>query len=271
MNEKSPAMASPITFDCAASRTDGSTVRFEECIGCPDMGIKCTGGNLALLTIPELRIWANKWRKVFKLSVAQCAKAWDQPEGSVSRFLSGDETDFRYSTVHGIINGIVRYGCTADQQRIYISCPATSAQIEEQLVAISQQLAQKTEECAELTVRKLERANEFTERMAEQRENYEKHMAEKTETIDFLRTLIQKLQKDLDKSEAVSQNYLDRIDKKNALIAELNAEIRRLNADALRQASNYAADTKATVDRVIQIAVDHAADFRMMHNASKVD
>ena len=271
MNENSPAMVSAITSDSASSRTEGNTIRFEECIGCPDMGIKCSGANLALLTVPELRIWVNKWRKVFKLSVAQCAKAWDQPEGTVSRFVSGDEPDFRYSTIHGIINGIVRYGCSAEQQRIYISCPATSAQIEEQLSAISQLLAQKTEECAELTVRKLERANEFAERMAEQRENPEKHMSEKTETIEFLRGLVQKLQKDLEKSEAISKNYLDRIDAKNALINDLNGEIRRLNAEALRQASNYAADTRATVDRVIQIAEDHAADFRMMHFGAKAD
>jgi hypothetical protein len=250
---------------------EGVTLRFECCIGCPDLGIACSGPNLALLTVPELRLWANRWREHYKLSVVKCAAAWDMSEGTVSRFLSSNDPDFRFVTIQSIIQGIIRYGLSADQQNQYHSCPATTAQIQEQAADLERQLIERTEECAELTARKLDRANEFTERMAEQRENYEKHMAEKENTIAFLRELAAKRQNDLEKSEAVARNYLDRIDSKNAQLAELNQEIRRLNGEILRMASSYAAESKRMVDRVIQMSEAHAADFLAMHFGAETD
>jgi peptidoglycan hydrolase CwlO-like protein len=96
-------------------------------------------------------------------------------------------------------------------------------------------------------------------------------MAEKENTIGFLRELAAKRQNDLEKSEAVARNYLERIDAKNSQIAELNREIRRLNAEILRMASSYAAETKVMVDRVISLSEAHAADFRAMHFGEKED
>jgi hypothetical protein len=250
---------------------EGVALRFAGCIGCPDLGIACSGPNLALLTVPELRLWANRWREHYKLSVVKCAAAWDMSEGTVSRFLSSNDPDFRFVTIQSIIQGIIRYGLAAEQQNQYHSCPATTAQIQEQVADLEHQLVERTEECAALTAKKLDRANEFTERMAEQRENYEKHMAEKENTIAFLRELAAKRQNDLEKSEAVARNYLDRIDNKNAQLAELNREIRRLNGEILRMASSYASESKNMVDRVIQMSEAHAADFRAMHFGANDD
>lgn len=261
---------------CGASTTahdkktqEGVTLRFEGCIGCPDLGIACSGPNLALLTVPELRLWANRWREHYKLSVVKCAAAWDMSEGTVSRFLSSNDPDFRFVTIQSIVQGIIRYGLAAEQQNQYHSCPATTAQIQEQVADLERQLIERTEECAALTAKKLDRANEYAERMAEQRENHEKHMAEKENTIAFLRELAAKRQNDLEKSEAVSRNYLDRIDAKNAQIAELNQEIRRLNADALRMVSSFASESKSMADRIIKMSEAHAADFRAMHFCSE--
>lgn len=241
---------------------DEKTLRFEGCIGCSDLGITCSGPNLAILTVPELRLWANRWRDHFKLSIVKCAAAWDMPEGTVSRFLSSPDPDFRYATIQGIIQGIVRYGLSADQQKQYHSCPATTEQIQLQVSDLERQLVERTEECAALTAKKLDRANEYNERMAEQRENFEKHLAEKENTIKFMRELAEKRQRDLEKSESVSQDYLHRIDVKNQQITELNQEIRRLNGEILRMASSYAAETKNMVDRVIQMSETHSADIK---------
>ena len=243
---------------------DEKTLRFAGCIGCSDMGITCSGPNLAVLTVPELRLWANRWREHFKLSIVKCAAAWDMPEGTVSRFLSSPESDFRYATIQGIVQGILRYGLSADQQKEYHSCPATTQQIQEQFADLERQLVERTEECAALTAKKLDRANEYTERMAEQRDNFEKHFAEKESTIKFLRELAEKRQRDLEKSESVSQDYLHRIDDKNQQIADLNQEIRRLNGEILRMASSYAADTKNMVDRVIKMSEAHSADIKSL-------
>jgi hypothetical protein len=62
----------------------------------------------------------------------------------------------------------------------------------------------------------------------------------------------------------VARNYLDRIDTKNAQIAELNQEIRRLNGDILRMASSFASETKNMVDRVIQMSETHSADIKSL-------
>jgi hypothetical protein len=261
-NVKTVSTASTSAHD--KKTNEGVTLRFAGCIGCPDLGIACSGPNLALLTVPELRLWANRWREHYKLSVVKCAAAWDMSEGTISRFLSSADPDFRYATIHAIIQGIVRYGLSADQQKQYHSCPATTEQIQQQVADLERQLVERTEECAVLTAKKLDRANEYAERMAEQRENHEKHMAEKENTISFLRELAAKRQNDLEKSEAVARNYLDRIDTKNAQIAELNQEIRRLNGDILRMASSFASETKNMVDRVIQMSETHSADIKSL-------
>ena len=65
-------IATPTTDTTA---TDKKTIRFEECIGCPDLSITCSGPNFALLTIPELRVWVNRWREHYKLSISKCTSA----------------------------------------------------------------------------------------------------------------------------------------------------------------------------------------------------
>lgn len=264
MTENNQSAITTSTTDHVSKTPDDKTLRFAECIGCSDMGISCSGPNLAILTVPELRLWANRWREHFKLSIVKCAAAWDMPEGTVSRFLSSPDPDFRYATIQGIIQGILRYGISADQQKQYHSCPATTQQIQDQVADLERQLVERTEECAALTAKKLDRANEYAEHMAEQRENFEKHLAEKENTIKFLRELADKRQRDLEKSESVSQDYLHRIDVKNQQMLELNQEIRRLNGEILRMASSYAAETKNMVDRVIQMSETHSADIKSM-------
>ena len=234
--------------------TDGVTLRFDDCIGCSDLGSTCSGANLALLTIPELRIWANRWRSHYKLSVSKCAAAWDMAEGTVSRFLSSSDPEFRYATVQSIVQGIVRYGQPADYQHSYRSCPYTTSEVQEKEASYEKQLLEKTEENAELTARKLERANEYTEHMAEQRENYEKHLAEKEETIAFLRELAAKRQRDLEKAEALCNNYLSRIDAKNEKIDSLGAELRALNAEVIKIYTSHNNEISSLVERMARIA-----------------
>ena len=264
MAENTQNVSDTRTTDCTAKTSGENVIRFSGCIGCSDMGVTCSGPNLAILTIPELRLWANRWREHYKLSIVKCAAAWDMPEGTVSRFLSSSDPDFRYASIQGIIQGIIRYGISADQQKQYHPCPATTEQIQEKVADLERQLVERTEECASLTAKKLNKANEYAERMAEQRENSEKHLAEKENTIAFLRELAAKRQHDLEKSEAVSRDYLDRIDAKNVQIAELNQEIRRLNGEILRMASNYAAETKSMVDRVIKMSETHSEDLKTL-------
>lgn len=257
----------PQTLDSRTSVSQESTsekkaLRFESCIGCPDIGQKCLGPNLAMLPISELRIWVKRWKEYFHLTVDQCAAIWETPAGTVSRFLATAETDFKYMTVQNIVRGIIGYGQPAGFQLSDNPCPATTAQIQAGIAHYEQQLAEKNEECARLTATKLDRAHEYTERMAEQRDYYEKHLSEKTETINYLRQLAEKRQKDLEKSEAVSKNYLDRIDVKNQQIAERDAEIRQLNAEIRQMSAAHNADSRALIDRLLRLSDLHAEEIR---------
>lgn len=175
-------------------------------------------------------------------------------EGTVARFLSSSDPEFRYATVQCIVNGIVRYGQPADYQHSYRSCPYTTAEAQEQVAYYEKQLLEKTEENAEITARKLERANEYTEHMAEQRENYERHLAEKEETIAFLRELAVKRQRDLEKSESVCADYLSRIDAKNEKIDSLGEELRKLNAEVIKIYTAHNTEISSLVDRMARIA-----------------
>ena len=242
------------TLATDTTATDKKPIRFEKCIGCPDLSITCSGPNFALLTIPELRTWVNRWREHYKLAISKCATTWDMAEGTVARFLSSSDPEFRFATIQGIIQGIILYGQPADYQQDYNPCPYTTAEVQEQVSSYEKQLLEKTEENAELTARKLDRANEYTEHMAEQRENYEKHLAEKQETIEFLRELAAKRQHDLEKSEAVCANYLARIDVKNEKIDKLGDELRKLNAEVIKIYSSHNKEVSSLVDRMARIA-----------------
>ena len=247
----------------ATTTTDKAHLRFEGCIGCPDLSITCSGPNFALLTIPELRVWVNRWREHYKLSISKCAATWDMPEGTVARFLSSSEPEFRYATVQGIVNGIILYGQPADHQHSYKSCPYTTSDVQDKVASDEKQLFEKTEENADLAARKLERANEYTEHMAEQRENYEKHLAEKEETIAFLRELAIKRQRDIEKSEAVCADYLARIDAKNEKIEKLGEELSNLNAEVIKIYTSHNAEVSSLVDRMTRIAETRCPrDFR---------
>ena len=244
--------------------TDKKPICFEKCIGCPDLGAVCPGPNLLVMQISDLRTWVKAWKDYFDLTIEQCAAIWNTPIGTVSRFLSTGETDFKYGTVRGIVFGIIQYGQPSDQQYGDSPCPATSAEIQSMIAKYEQQLSEKAEECAALASRKLERADEYAERMAEQRENYEKHLANREESIKYMRDLAEKRQRDLEKTEAVVANYLQRIDVKNKQLEERDAEIRHLNTEILRMSTSHTAEIKDLIDRILRMSDSHSAQLRAL-------
>lgn len=246
--------------------TNKKHVRFEKCIGCTDMGPYCLGPNLLDLTIPELRIWVNKWREHYKLSISKCASAWDMSDGTVARFLSSNEPDFKYATIWSIIHGITYYGKPAGLQYAENPCPATTLEINEMIAGYEKQIAEKTEECTRLSNKKLERANEYTRRMAEQRENYEKNLEAREKSVEYLRELAERRLRELDEEKAQSANYLERIDSKNQQITERDTEIKRLNMEILRLSSAHAAETKDLIDRILRLTEEYASELKTLNH-----
>lgn len=243
--------------------SEKTSVRFEKCIFCPDIGMECLGPNLALLPISELRLWCKKWKEHFKLSVELCGEIWGIG-GSAKRFLSAQETDFKYTTVQCIVRGIVSYGLPPETVMSSSPCPSTSADMNAKFSEYEKQLREKQEECEYLLARKNAHANEYIERMTELRENHEKQLANKEDTIRFLRDLADTQQKELEKAEAVSRDYLNRIDAKNQQLLEAYAEIRQLNAEMLKMVNANADDIKGMIDRFFRLTDAHTEEIKAL-------
>lgn len=248
--------------------SEKTTVRFEKCIGCPDIGMECLGPNLALLPISELRIWCKKWKEHFKLSVELCGEIWGIG-GSAKRFLSTQETDFKYTTVQCIVRGIVSYGLAPETVLGSNPCPSTSAEMNARFAEYEKQLKERRDECEYLLARKNAHATEFIERMSELRENYEKHLENKEDTIRYLKELSEKRQHDLEKSEAIAKDYLNRIDVKNQQLLDAYAEIRKLNAEMLKIVSANSEDLKAMIDRFLRMTDAHTEEVKALTHAER--
>lgn len=247
------------------TQDDKMPIRFEKCIGCPDMGPACLGPNLLMLSIADLREWVRRWKEYYALTIESCAAIWNTPAGTVSRFLSDAELDFKYMTVWSIVHAIVHYGHPAEVELGDNPCPASSSEIKARDEAYEQQIAEIRAECDQLRKDGGNRDKNYIERMAEQRENYEKHLADRESSVSFLRELAEKRQRDLEKEEAVSANYLERIDEKNRLLEDRDKQIRELNGKLLSIVGENAASTKALVDQMLRMTSEHAEEVRKLN------
>lgn len=228
----------------------------------------CLGPNLALLPINELRLWCKKWKEHYKLSIELCGEIWGIG-GSAKRFLSAQETDFKYTTVQCIVRGIISYGLAPETVMGSNPCPATSAEIKARYAEYEKQLKERQDECEYLLAKKNAHAAEYIERTAELRESHEKQLANKEDTIRFLKELSEKLQHDLEKAEAVSSDYLSRIDTKNQQLLEAYSEIRKLNADMLKLVSANSDEMKAMIDRFLRMTDAHTAEIKAITERGK--
>ena len=245
--------------------TDKKEVRFEKCLGCPDMGVRCSGPNLAMLPIEEFRAWVRKWKERYGLSVEACGEIWNIG-GTAKHFLGGQEKGFQYATVQNIVRGIVSHGLPPETVASTEPCPSTSAEIDARVCEYERELRTSQEEYRDLLERKNNSAKESVERLTEQREGYEKRLDEKQNTIDFLKELAEKRRVDAEEQKAVSADYLARIDAKNEQILGLYKEIQELHAENLRLSSTYAGESKALIDRILHMTELHAEEIRAITN-----
>lgn len=239
-------------------------VRFLKCIGCPDMGMTCLGANLLMLSIGELKKWVNIWRAHYKLSIEACAVIWKIGDSSAKRFINPQEKDIRYTTVQCIIRGIVSYGFPPDKDFGDLPCPGTSAEFTARIAELETQLEKKRDECEYLLERKNARANEYIERTAEIRESYEKQLNNKEDTIRYLKGLADSLQAELEKAEAVSGDYLERIDIKNQQLLDAYAEIRQLHGEILKIVNANTDDLRSMIDRFLRMTDAHTQEVRAL-------
>ena len=259
MTESNNPQAMPM-----AESNEPSEVRFLKCIGCPDMGMTCLGANLLMLSLSELKKWVRIWKVHYDLSIEACADIWKIGVSSAKRFLNPQDTDIRYTTVQCIIRGIVGYGFPPDKDFGDNPCPGTSAEFMARITDLEIQLEKKRDECEYLLEKKNASAHEFIERMAEARENYKEQLEYKEDTIRYLKELADKRQRDLEKSEAVSRDYLHRIDVKNQQLLDSYAEIRKLHSDILKITSANTEDLRSMVDRFMSLTEAHTKEIEAL-------
>lgn len=251
--------------DLIAELNEPKEVRFQKCIGCPDMAMRCLGANLLMLSIGELKKWVKLWREHYKITTIEaCADIWKIGESSAKRFVNPQEKDIRYTTVQCIIRGIVGYGFPPDKDFGDLPCPGTSAEFTARITELEVQLEKKRDECEYLLERKNASAHEYIERMAEARENFKEQLEYKEATIQYLKDLAGKRQRDLEKSEAIASDYLSRIDVKNQQLLEAYSEIRKLNAEMLKMVNANADDIKGMIDRFFRLTDAHTEEIKVL-------
>lgn len=216
------------------------------------MGVRCSGPNLSLLPIDELRIWVRKWRAHYNLTIEACGEIWNIG-GTAKRFLGGQDTGFQYTTVQSIIQGIISHGLPPETVASTDPCPSTSAEISARVCEYERELERLREENAELLRRKNDAHKEHIERIEEIRGDYEHRLDEKQKSLDFAMALAEKRQGDVSKAEAVSANYLDRIDRKNDKIDELVAELLRVNQASIQRTNTHAQDMQNLTSQILDL------------------
>jgi hypothetical protein len=228
---------------------------YQKCLDCPELGRVCLGRHLSELGgTEEVRGFHRLLRVARKIPLSKIYSAAPQiGHGTINDYFGRSGTqDFKLTTVLAVDRALIAIcGNRVGQPPLEGFCPADAADLRSRNESLANRLNEAEAEIARLTEMLSNAEAACTDRMNEQRAVFMGQINFATERMK--------------KSDALAADYLLRIDKKSDQIAELNQEIRRLNAEILQMASSYAAESKTMVDRVIQMSEMHAADFRAMH------
>ena len=227
---------------------------YQKCLDCPDLGVVCLGRHLSELGGTEaVRGFHRLLRVARKIPLSKIYSAAPHiGHGTVNDYFGRSSTqDFKLTTVLAVDRALIAIcGNRVGQPPLEGFCPADAADLRSRNEALANRLNESEAEIARLTELLSNAEAASTARMNEQREAFQGQI---TFAADRMK-----------EADARAADYLLRIDKKNAQLAELNQEIRRLNAEILHMASAYAAESKSMIDRVISLSEAHATDFRAM-------
>lgn len=247
--QEHPCTAAP---EIISAEVEQALPVYQKCLDCPDLGVVCLGRHLSELGGTEaVRGFHRLLRVARKIPLSKIYSAAPHiGHGTVNDYFGRSSTqDFKLTTVLAVDRALIAIcGNRVGQPPLEGFCPADAADLRSRNEALANRLNEAEAEIARLTELLSNAEATSTARMSEQRDAFQCQIAFAVEQMK--------------EANARSADYLLRIDKKNAQLAELNQEIRRLNGEILHMASSYASETKGMVDRVIRMSEDHAADFR---------
>ena len=234
---------------------------YQKCLDCPDLGVVCLGRHLSELGGTEaVRGFHRLLRVARKIPLSKIYSAAPHiGHGTVNDYFGRSSTqDFKLTTVLAVDRALIAIcGNRVGQPPLEGFCPADAADLRSRNEALANRLNESEAEIARLTELLSNAEAASAARMSEQRHAFLGQIAFAEDRMK--------------EADSRAADYLQRIDRKNTQIADLNQEIRRLNAEILRMASSYAAESKTMVDRVIHLSEAHAADFRAMHFGASED
>ena len=154
---------------------------FEKCIRCDNIGVSCHP-YLNVLPFAELIQWCIKRQKYLEWTNQTLADRSSVPVGTINRIKAGDYADCKYSTIKNILNALV--GARLEEP----ACTTPDAGRDQES---SRQLA--------AALKDLERATA-------------KNAEDKT-AIDYLRTQVERLRKEVDAWQLENERKAKIIDK----------------------------------------------------------
>ena len=227
---------------------------YQKCLDCNELGRTCVGRHMSELGGTEaVRGYHRLLRATRNIPISKIYPVAPQiGHGTINDYFGHRNTqDFKLTTVLAIDRALVAIcGNRVGQPPLEGFCPADAADLRERNEALANRLNEAEAEIARLTEMLRNAEASSVAQMQEQRAVFSDQITFATERMK--------------EADARSADYLRRIDSKSAQIAELNQEIRRLNAEILRMASSYAVETKNMVDRVIKMSEAHSADIKSL-------
>lgn len=202
---------------------------YAKCLDCPDYGVTCNGPKLAalgdIMTVREFHRAIRDRRQIPMKLIYLAAPSIS--EYSVNDYFSHSLKDFKWTTVGAIDNALTAIcGNRVGQPLLDHPCPASSTEIQEQMNQFNGEISGLIQENQRLQEKLTETKGKVIAARDEVKEDY-------ASRVQFLKELCEKRQQDIDEMEArhqkeiqradaVSADYLSRIDEKNNRIDRLN-------------------------------------------------
>lgn len=209
--------------------TENPATLYQKCLKCPDYGVSCNGPKLAALgDIMVVRAFHRAIRDGRQIPMKMIYLAAPTiSESTINDYFSHAVKDFKWTTVGCIDNALTAIcGNRVGQPLLDHPCPASSTDIQAQIGQFGTEIEQLRQENQRLQDKVVETKGKVISTREEVQQDY-------ASRVQFLKELCEKRQKDIDEMEArhqkeiqradaVSADYLSRIDEKNKRIDRLN-------------------------------------------------
>lgn len=215
---------------------------YHKCLTCADLGRLCGGQKLAALGNTEaVRTYHRLLKQSRKIQLKAIYSAAPQiGHGTIDEYFGRGGQDFKWTTVSSIDAALVAIcGDRVGLPPLESFCPADAVDLRSRNEALAVRLSEAEAEIARLTE---------TLRTAES-----SHVAQMREQRTVFQSQVEFAVDRMQEADKRAADYLARNDDKRQLIDTLHREIRSLNGQILKMASDHATEIRMLVDRILSM------------------